>query len=513
MKNKFLVLSVIFFFISNIIISQTKYNQGFDTGYKKGYCQDQGVGCIPPIPPIAPIPKIGESSENYNDGYNRGFEMGLSSRKSNSTSSTNSTTRTRYQTAEPKFIDFVSNENSNTDIINLKIKAISIISERAKENLSNGNYDAAIEDGNSLLKVQPNLALGYYVKSIAYFNKDRIIDAYNFAVKSDRSRGMNTEWGTEMFKAMEDYYKNMMANNQYSNVVSTSESIWTSNDLTNYFHGLGYYFQKDYKNAKKYLKKVKNFEPAEQYLESIKKEKYYPNPFTSQNIQNNQNADSSTQNEELLAIHKLLKNNKYKESIALIDKTLESRDNILLYGIRGTANYLLKNYSEAISDITKSAKTNSEIKPDFLFYRALAKSEVGDFYGAISDYDLIIDSGEIKGQFYDMATIYNNKAYSYVNLKQYEKAVPFVDKALELDKSKWFIWDTRAEIYYNTSEYRKAVNDASKAIKLYEDSNSLYIRGLSQIKLNEKDLGCKDLSRAGELGKKEAYDEIKKLCN
>lgn len=103
MKNKFTLLSVLFFLISNIVISQTKFNEGFDTGYKKGYCQDQGVGCIPPIPPIAPIPKIGESSESYTDGYNRGFEMGLSARKLNNSSSTNSTTRTRYQTSGSDF--------------------------------------------------------------------------------------------------------------------------------------------------------------------------------------------------------------------------------------------------------------------------------------------------------------------------------------------------------------------------------------------------------------------------
>jgi hypothetical protein len=31
--------------------------------------------------------------------------------------------------------------------------------------------------------------------------------------------------------------------------------------------------------------------------------------------------------------------------------------------------------------------------------------------------------------------------------------------------------------------------------------------------MNDTDGGCKDLSRAGELGIKEAYDEIKKRCN
>jgi hypothetical protein len=107
MKNKYIILSILLLFASNTIFAQTNYTNGFNTGYKKGYCQDQGVGCIDPIPPIAPIPKIGESSDNYTDGYNRGFKMGLNARKSNNSSSSNTT---RYQTAKPKFLENVMYE-------------------------------------------------------------------------------------------------------------------------------------------------------------------------------------------------------------------------------------------------------------------------------------------------------------------------------------------------------------------------------------------------------------------
>jgi hypothetical protein len=77
-NSKLTPILSIFLIISSFTFSQTKFNEGFNVGYKKGYCQDQGIGCIEPIPPIAPIPKVGESSDSYNDGYNRGFQMGLS---------------------------------------------------------------------------------------------------------------------------------------------------------------------------------------------------------------------------------------------------------------------------------------------------------------------------------------------------------------------------------------------------------------------------------------------------
>ena len=57
-------------------MAQSRFEKGFEVGYKEGWCYDKGVGCIPPIPPIAPIPGIGEDMNNYQDGYRRGFTMG-----------------------------------------------------------------------------------------------------------------------------------------------------------------------------------------------------------------------------------------------------------------------------------------------------------------------------------------------------------------------------------------------------------------------------------------------------
>jgi hypothetical protein len=40
-----------------------------------------------------------------------------------------------------------------------------------------------------------------------------------------------------------------------------------------------------------------------------------------------------------------------------------------------------------------------------------------------------------------------------------------------------------------------------------------YVRGLSKIILGQKDSGCLDLSKAGELGYDRAYEAIEKYCN
>lgn len=71
MKIKNLIL-VILSFISFSVFAQS-YNDGYEAGYKEGYCFND-FGCISPIPPVAPVPYVGQ--DTYKDGYNRGFKDG-----------------------------------------------------------------------------------------------------------------------------------------------------------------------------------------------------------------------------------------------------------------------------------------------------------------------------------------------------------------------------------------------------------------------------------------------------
>lgn len=170
-------------------------------------------------------------------------------------------------------------------------------------------------------------------------------------------------------------------------------------------------------------------------------------------------------------------------------------------------------YADAVFNYTKHLE-NDRDNTDVLFLRAMCKSELNDKYGAISDLDKIIEfEGKVTPKVYKMSTVYNNKAYCFVGLKQYEVALPLVEKALKLDKSEWYIWDTRGEIYLNLGQLDKSISDFTKAIEIEEHDNSYYLRGLAYLKQGNKIKGCKDLSKAGELGNAKAYEEISKKCN
>ena len=175
--------------------------------------------------------------------------------------------------------------------------------------------------------------------------------------------------------------------------------------------------------------------------------------------------------------------------------------------------YKEKDFAKSVATFSKYLE-NDKNNTDVIFYRALAKTELNDFYGAITDYEKIIElNSNYPLQHNKFATVYNNKAYTLTRLKKYQEALPFVEKALELDKTEWFIWDTRGEIYYNLANYEKSLKDLNKAIELKENDNSYYLRGLVYLKLGQKEKGCRDLSKSGELGNTEAYEKIKLNCN
>ncbi len=67
---------------------------------------------------------------------------------------------------------------------------------------------------------------------------------------------------------------------------------------------------------------------------------------------------------------------------------------------------------------------------------------------------------------------------------------------------------------YDLEDHRGAVLDYTKAIEINTKySKAYYYRGFTKNLLGDKNGGCLDWSKAGELGYADAYDMIKKYCN
>ncbi len=524
--NKFLFFT--FLIISNFVFGQSKYNNGFNDGYKKGYCHDKGISCIEPIPPIAPIPAIGEDLNSYQDGYNRGFKMG--SQANSGTSTTSTQTRERYKTSSAQFVDdFVYNPYKDPNVLNLAVKVAELKAQKLKalfnnatESYNDDDYANAIYYSNEIIKTDANIPQAYAIKAMSYFYKNEIINAYNNISKAQSLRYSGEDNIKFIYDETSKFLRDRLSNSDFRTIQNFCENVWYPNDFSNYYLGLSYYYQDNIKEAKKAFKKVKNFEPAKQYLTAIDKNQKIQNPY-SNTITESSNSNSTTNNNELAKISDYYKSKDYDKILTIlqpiersieIGKISDSKTILFVYANKTYCNYYLKNYAMAISDATKAINSyNGDETASLYFIRAMSKTELKDYYGANTDFDYLIDNyGKNNFKQNSLATLINNKAYNLILLKEYKSAKPLVDKALSLENNTDYIWDTKGELEYYLGNYAESVKAMTNSLNLSKRANSYFFRGLANIKLGKKSEGCSDLSKAGELGESKAYEEINNNC-
>ncbi len=146
--------------------------------------------------------------------------------------------------------------------------------------------------------------------------------------------------------------------------------------------------------------------------------------------------------------------------------------------------------------------------------RILIKEELKDYAGSISDNQIILKLHQTKSipVIVDSASAFNSIGWNYYLLKQYELCVQYADSALQLSPDCSLILDTRGSGYFGLEKYEKCIDDMTKAIQIEpNEANSWYLRGLSFLKLNRKDLGYCDISKAALLGLADAVKAMKDL--
>lgn len=474
------LLIILYLFAINISIAQSNFSKGFSEGYKKGYCQDKGINCIEPLAPIAPVPNAYENINSYQDGYNRGFTIGSNANKSNSNSTID---RQRYETTEAKYVQDKMYKTNLNDAVAVGNMLYNFKDEII--NLGDKNPERQIQLCKAGLSVNPNDAEFLSLIGRAYYrhynDDEKALYCLEKAYRIEKSNGL-----ANLIK--------MVKNGTLERVNPIKEEI--TKETTN--------------NTK--------FEPVEIVCKIPAL--FRDAPISSSNsileiptgtkvyaIAKENNYWKFNYNGKLgFAAEAFFEKNATKSITSSSFSSTEIKDNLEL----GYSNYYAKDYPNAIKYFSLAYNQNKDSK--ILYYRALSKGQIDDTYGALSDYDKLIEIANSGKKVEELATIYNNKAYQLVKLKRYGEALTFVYKALDLDKTLAYIWDTKGEILYNLDYYEQSINAMNEAINIKEDSNSYFFRGLSNIKLNKKEVGCRDLSKAGELGKSEAYTEIKKYC-
>lgn len=546
----------------NIVWNQTRFSTGFNAGYKVGWCYDKGISCIPPIPPIAPIPKIGEDMNSYKDGYNRGFTMGKEDSKVKEQSK-----RQRYQTSEPEFINIISeSQKANYRAIqNQNYRVLAELQQRRYQELTKAvelcniaidykDFEEAYKWIKSIANIYPNHFVIYVLQSNVYYAQGDWANAYNYActATSITKRDDTIDFLNEREKAVLNYLSELINKRKYYEVISYCSLINKPSYLMEFYKGIAYFHIEDYITSKKILKKV----PAEYskgYLDAIKKINLKAKIITKikkeESILNSclqkkdyQKSLKILSKFETYIDKNIIDNEKYIQSIytnmamcyfylnnrisaySYATKAIDiSSDTVALscYIIRAYISFHWERWEEVIADSSQALIKLEKKDHDFeemLFIRAIAENKIGSYNTSNSDYDFLINNYEkINYKSNSLATLYNNKAYNLILLKEYEDAEALIEKALLLDDKIGYIWDTKGTLDFYLGNYQEAITSITKALECTDQDksfhiDSFYYRGMSYILLGNKEKGCIDLEKSKKLGKKEAQEAINKYC-
>ncbi len=203
---------------------------------------------------------------------------------------------------------------------------------------------------------------------------------------------------------------------------------------------------------------------------------------------------------------KLLQNADYKNAVSYFDKTLElkSGKKCEIYSYRGYAKDEMGDFCGAIEDYDNAINLDSN---NVIYHnRGFAKNHKGDFDSAIEDYDKAIDLGLKE------AEVYINRGIAKYNQNKFNDAIKDLTRAINLDPDYAGTYNNRGLAKYkqacNSSEsieYKKlifdsAIRDYNKAIKLYPDYARAYNnRGNAKDELNDSAGAIKDYEKALQL--------------
>ncbi len=168
-------------------------------------------------------------------------------------------------------------------------------------------------------------------------------------------------------------------------------------------------------------------------------------------------------------------------------------------------NSALAYYDTAV-EAEPSGPIENAYRAFYLMNRGVLRSDMIDFIASIENNVQVLsmdDKGTTRARVQDRV----NQTYDY------SEAIADMTEARDLAPDVPYIYFNLGNLHCFSGENILAIDDFSEALRLYPYmGDAYYNRGLVLIYLKDREKGCIDLSRAGELGVKDAYSVIKKYC-
>ena len=345
--------------------------------------------------------------------------------------------------------------------------------------------DNAENDFTKVIELFPDFIDAWVNRSVVRYEKGNIKDA-----ESDRAKSK------EIMDLLNSDDKNIDSlYNIYSKSIDYDKIIAFDSDFNNGDKGgkLAQYSSVDIKPFGNYIIGIEKFNAEKQ-----KTKQHYVDATLSQ-INENKQLDG------LRLVY--MREDYFKNNRSYLnDSLIEMIDNAHLKTfLQGLSEYEIHNYQHAERNFYSLSDNNT-------YY----------IYATINIASLQKDKAELvlANQNYDDPVSINTKKKNDKKIiknvikPDYHQSMNTLIYLVEKNKTNPFIWYNLGNIHLQMQEFHKAIDDYTFAIKYEKNlAEAYYNRGLTLLFLGEKELANSDLSKAGELGIKEAYAVIKRFIN
>lgn len=340
------------------------------------------------------------------------------------------------------------------------------------------NYHNAVDDNSKAINLNPTFALAFYNRGVAKQNMQDV-----FGAKSDFNTATNLKANAELLKAagkidstglakLSDLQGDFESGNIQMPKIKESEIEPYANFTIS--------FSKIDTTSSIPVKLLKNISILNEHEKGI-------NKFIVQNTDNILSSDSVTI-KKLSSLKSLSINN----------------ENFVKIFERAIINYDMQDYSDAINDYSQLIKLNPTFAPIF-FNRANTR------YDQLS---LPSNQNDLTGSVVYMGNNkFQNNTTQQSASKNFDGIISDYHTSIQLDPKFYYAYFNLGNILIEKKNFSEALDNFSLAITNEPNFSEAYFnRGLTYIYLKMKDEGCKDLSKAGELGIGKSYLIIKKYC-
>ena len=186
--------------------------------------------------------------------------------------------------------------------------------------------------------------------------------------------------------------------------------------------------------------------------------------------------------------------------------------------IRGLSELQNKQYNQAQVYFDRAIEAADAVATDAAgsaesYYRSFYRMNRGVLRAEMIDFIASIQSNVQTLTMDDKGTIRARVGDQVTQTYDYSEAIADMQAAVDLAPDIPYFYYNLGNLYCLSSQLVEAIGNYDKAIELYPGmGDAYYNRGLVLIYLKDKEKGCIDLSRSGELGVSQAYGVISKYC-